>query len=73
MDLLVRYWDKKRQGVEIKILGCKIYWTCNCKRHQNFMKARAKVHNAILIQISIDGPRVNLKFMEPVNSNREEN
>ena len=37
------------------------------------MKARAKVHNAILIQISIDGPRVNLKFMELVNSNREEN
>ena len=26
MDLLVLYWDKKRQGGESKIFGCKIYW-----------------------------------------------
>lgn len=67
MDYLVWYWDKKRKGGEI--LG---HVTAR-DIHENFMEERAKLDGSKLIQISVDGPRVNLKFMELVNSNQEEN
>ena len=65
--------EQKRQGGESEILGYKFSGHTTADIYGNFMEVAGKVNSYRLIQISIGGSRVNLKFMILVDSSRDEN
>ena len=74
MDLIVRYWDSQKNEVKVR------YWDSELFGHashqdlfKNFMKATETLDKSKLMQISMDGPNVNLKFYETVLRDRELN
>ena len=73
MDLLVRYWDNQTNNVQVR------FWNSMFLGHstatdlvQNFNEGLAGMDPSKNIQISMDGPNVNLKFLETVKKEREE-
>ena len=72
-DLLVRCWDSIKNRVQFQ------YWNSMFFGHGTHGGLLKKIYEGIsglntskLIQISMDGPSVNWKFMKAVVANREE-
>ncbi|XP_066910897.1 uncharacterized protein [Clytia hemisphaerica] len=73
MDLIVRYWDEKTQQVKVR------YWDCSYLGHsthadllEHFSKTTESLDPSKMVQVSMDGPNVNLKFLKTLISSREE-
>ncbi|XP_066934412.1 uncharacterized protein [Clytia hemisphaerica] len=73
MDLIVRYWDEKTQQVKVR------YWDCSYLGHstqadllEHFSKTTESLDPSKMVQVSMDGLNVNLKFLKTLISSREE-
>ena len=73
MDLIARYWDEKTQKVKVR------YWETSYLGHsthtdllEHFNKSTESLDPSKMIQVSMDGPNVNLKFLKVLSSSRDE-
>ena len=73
MDLLMRYWNKEKMQDKVR------YWDSSFMRHctshdlkNHFNERTSDLNLNKILQVSMDGPSVNLKFHRDVQSNREE-
>ena len=73
MDLIVRYWDEITQRVKVR------YWETSYLGHsthtdllEHFNKSTELLDPSKMIQVSMDGPNVNLKFLKELSSSRAE-
>ena len=78
MDLLLRYWDNHDQQ-DIGIRYWVRYWDSKFLGHTTnkdllieFNKSVDIINLSKIIQVSMDGPSVNLKFMQEIIKHREE-
>ena len=73
IDLRVRYWDSIKNRVQVR------YWDSMFFGHgthadllKNFYEGVSGLSMSKLVQISMDGPSVNWKFMKAVVAKREQ-
>ena len=73
MDLIARYWHEADQQVKVR------YWDSKCLGHSahqdllsHFNQSIDKIDLTKVVQISMDGPVVNLKFFEKLVNYLEE-
>ena len=73
MDLLLRYWDNHDQQVKARYWDSKFLGhTTNKDLLIEFNKSVDIIDLSKIIQVSMDGPSVNLKFMQELIKHREE-
>ena len=73
MDLLLRYWDNHDQQVKVRYWDSKFLGhTTNKDLLIEFNKSVDIIDLSKIIQVSMDGPSVNLKFMQELIKHREE-
>ena len=74
MDTLIRYFDHVENRVKVRYLESKFFEHAT---HEDlfiqFMQALFKLDTNKIIQVSMDGPIVNLKFLEKLQKDRLEN
>lgn len=71
MDILVRFFDEIDQKVKVRYLDSRfIGHSTHQDLFNHFTDAIAKLNNNNIYQISMDGPSVNLKFLEKVQNER---
>ena len=64
MDFCVRFWDSEKSKVVGRYLASEFLGHPNAENLlDSFVKATCKLNNKKLIQVSLDGPSVNHKFM----------
>ena len=73
MDIVLRFWDNEDQQVEVR------YWDSRFLGHAahqdlltHFNQCIEKLDASKIIQVSMDGPSVNLKFYKELVKYREE-
>ncbi|XP_065641075.1 uncharacterized protein LOC124818972 [Hydra vulgaris] len=73
MDLLIRYWNEEKMQVEVR------YWDSSFMGHStsldlvnHFNEKISDINISKIVQVSMDGPSVNLKFHRDIQSKREE-
>ncbi|KAH8040727.1 hypothetical protein HPB51_012042 [Rhipicephalus microplus] len=74
MDVLVRYWDDTTDGtVKTQYLtSCFSGHTCAEDLASAFRKATEELKQAKILQVSMDGPNVNLKFLRSLKEELKE-
>ena len=73
MDLLLRYWNNHDQQGKVRYLDSKfLTHTTNKDLVVEFNKSVDIINLAKIIQVSMDGPSVNLKFLQELVKHREE-
>ena len=74
MSVMVRYWDIETNIVNVRYLDSSFF---GHSKHNNlveeFQKNTKELQPEKLFQISMDGPNVNLKFLEVIYLDRNEN
>ena len=71
MDILLGYWDNHDQQVNVR------YWNSKFLTHttkkdllMEFNKSVDIINLSKIIQVSMDGPSVNLKFLQELNTKK---
>ena len=71
MDTVVRYWNNINNQVSV------CYWNSNFLGHTIAVDILSKFNDAVstvdpngMIQVSMDGPKTNMKFLELLKSHR---
>ena len=73
MYLLIRYWYDENMQVEVRYWDSSFMGYCVSHDLKNHFSGRiSDVNLNKILQVSMDGPSVNLKFHRDVQSNREE-
>ncbi|KAH8032413.1 hypothetical protein HPB51_024605 [Rhipicephalus microplus] len=74
MDVLVRYWDDTTDGtVKTQYLtSCFLGQTCAEDLASAFRKATEELKQAKILQVSMDGPNVNMKFLRSLKEELKE-
>ena len=73
MDLLLRYWDNHNQQVNVRYWDSKFLTrTTNKDLLMEFNKSVDIINLSKIIQVSMDGPLINLKFLQRLVKHREE-
>ena len=73
MDLLLRYWDNHNQQVKVRYWDSKfLTHTTNKDLLMEFNKSVDIINLSKIIQVSMDGPLINLKFLQRLVKHREE-
>jgi len=73
MDLMIRYWEEKDQSVKVRYLQSS--YLGHSTSHdllEHFSKSTESLDPSKMIQVSMDGPNVNLKFLKELSSTRSE-
>lgn len=74
MDVLVRYWDDTTDGI-VKtqyLTSCFLGHTCAEDLASAFRKATEEIKQAKILQVSMDGPNVNMKFLRSLKEELKE-
>ena len=72
MDILIRFWDEDNKKVDTRYFDSSFHDGANAIDIQvSFISGIKKLDNNNFLQISSDGPNVNLKFLELMAENRE--
>ena len=72
MDFSVRFWDEEKQQIVDRYLGSQFLGHARASDLlNNFNEGISNLDNKKMIQISMDGPNVNLKFYEDYVTERE--
>lgn len=74
MDVLVRYWDDTTDGtVKTQYLtSCFLGHTCAEDLASAFRQATEEIKQAKILQVSMDGPNVNIKFLRSLKEELKE-
>ena len=74
MDILVRFFDSITCNVKVRYLDSRFLGhSTHQDLYDQFSNAILKLDSNKIFQISMDGPSVNLKFLEKVQKDRKEN
>ena len=72
MDILIRFWDEDNKKVDTRYFDSSFHDGANAiDIQESFISGIKKLDNNNFLQISSDGPNVNLKFLELMAENRE--
>ena len=67
MDLLIRYWNEEQMQVEVRYWDSSFMGHCTSHDLKNHFNERISDLNLNeILQVSMDGPSVNLKFQRDV-------
>ena len=73
MDLLIRFWDSAKDHVQTKYLDSSFLGKASANDIYEKFTSAAKVLNATrFLQVSSDGPNINLAFLDIINNKRKE-
>ena len=73
MDLLVRFWDERYDIVSTRYLNSKFMGRSSAEDVLNtFLSCVSEIDKAKILQVSSDGPNVNLLFLKNLNEQRQE-
>ena len=73
MDLLVRFWDERYDIVSTRYLNSKFMGRSSAEDVLNtFLSCVSEIDKAKILQVSSDGPSVNLLFLKNLNEQRQE-
>ncbi|XP_077511308.1 uncharacterized protein LOC144121784 [Amblyomma americanum] len=73
MDVLIRYWDQTDATVKTRYLtSCFLGHTCAEDLSVAFRKATEGIKQMKILQVSMDGPNVNLKFLRSLKEELRE-
>lgn len=73
MDLIVRYWNECKNIVEDRYWDSMFFGhSTNIDIFEHFNQGLSGVDLSKLVQVSMDGPNVNLKFLRKVDADRKE-
>ena len=74
MDVLIRYFDEDDKQVKVRYLDSRFLGhSTNVNLFAQFTNAVNELNLNRILQISMDGPIVNLKFLQKVQDHREAN
>ncbi|KAH6933564.1 hypothetical protein HPB50_016336 [Hyalomma asiaticum] len=73
MDVLIRHWDAADDRVRTRYLtSCFLGHTCAEDLASSFRKAVQEIKGAKILQVSMDGPNVNFKFLRSLKEELRE-
>lgn len=73
MDLIIRYWPESCSEVQVRYLTSLFLGHSTAQDlFENFISGCGDLELSNLLQISIDGPNVNLKFLKEMNEQIKE-
>ena len=73
MDLIIRFWDNLTNTVQVRFWNSMFLgYSTATDLVKNFHEGLTGIDPSKNVQISMDGPNVNLKFLETVKKEREE-
>ncbi|KAH8008727.1 hypothetical protein HPB51_003374 [Rhipicephalus microplus] len=73
MDVLIRYWDAADYSVKTRYLTfCFMGHTCAEDLASAFRQAVEKIKGSKILQVSMDGPNVNFKFLQSLKEELRE-
>ena len=74
MDIIIHYWPEESPEVKVRYLTFVFLGHSTAEDlHENFCEGVAKLNLSNILQISLDGPTVNLKFLHFVVKELKEN
>ena len=72
MDILVRYWDWERHIAQTRYLNSEFLGGAKSEQIlENFVAGSKRLDHSKMIQVSSDGPNVNLKFLNLYDEKRD--
>ena len=74
MDVLIRYFDEDDKQVKVRYLDSRFLGhSMNVDLFEQFTNAVIELNPSCILQVSMDGPSVNLKFLQKVQDHRKAN
>ena len=74
MDVLIRYFDEDQKQVKVRYLdSCFLGLSMNVDLFEQFTNAVNELNPNCTLQVSMDGPCVNFKFLQKVQDQAEVN
>ena len=71
MDFLVRFWDESTGEVCLRYLGSEFIGHTTSSDLKNFQEAVSSLNANNMLQVSVDGPNMNHKFLRELNAARQ--